>query len=666
MKSSLILISCISTITLCSCKKLLDLQPTDVTTTQTFYQNQAQVENALNAVYAPMKNIDMGEYYVEFDNAPTDEGYFYNAAQDGPATFQNFSTNQYTTGFWTASYTAINYANTLLDNIDNAVGLDPTYKKRAIGQALFLRAHYLFNLVRLYGDIPMPLTSLPDYHISRTPVKEVYNQIISDMVKAEGMLTGYTSTSLGYAERVTQDAVQGILARVCLYAAGQPANDVARYADALFWANKVKESGHSLIPDFKQVFTNYIQDKYDVRESIWEVGYAYGTTTTTTTSGIIGIYWGITQTYTPAVGGTTVFDSGYVYGYEKVHPRLYNAYQPGDLRRDWTIGNYVYLNNSAFQGKVGLTSAQLWERMPNKFRRELETPLTRSVQRANATNLPLLRYSDVLLMLAEAENEVNGATAVAYDAINTVRRRAISPTRIVDNISMVTTGSGYTSIPNVSITSGGGTGLSVGVYLLSAASPAGAISLVVNNQGSGFTSAPVITIGNQWAAATAYAVGTQVAAGGRLYTVTTAGTSTATMPTNTSGASTAASTGAVFTYAGIAATAVATISALPVVDLTPGLSKDAFRKAVQDERYRELAYEYHRLGDLKRWGILVSTIKSLGDDINGNVPGIPAAPAVNFTPAIVPVNSVSFRDIYWPIPLRDLQLNSNLTQNPGY
>jgi hypothetical protein len=660
-------IGCALLFVLNSCKKTLDLQPIDTTTTQTFYKTQSQVDNALNSVYSQMKNIDMAEYYYELENTATDEGYYYVGTQDGPTTFQNYSTDTYTTGFWAAAYVGVDYANTLLDNIGNATGLDTTYKKRAIGQALFLRSYYFFTLARLYGDIPMPLTSVPNYQIARTPLHDVYNQIIADMTTAEGLLAGYTSTSLGYSERVTQDAVQGMLARVCLYAAGTPNNDVTRFADALAWATKLKATGlHSLNTDYRQIFLNEIQNKYDVREAIWEIGFNYtsATATANNTTGIIGIYWGVPMT---SLSATNLYDSGYVYGVEQVHPRLYNAYQSSDLRRDWNIGNYIYENNSAAQGKFQLSPAQLWGRYPNKWNRQYEPAITRSMQRANGTNLPLLRYADVLLMLAEAENEVNGPTAVAYDAINQVRRRAIVPSRVIDNIITVT-GSGYTSLPTVTITGGGGSGLVITPNLVNpttvATTAPNGLSIVVVNGGSNYTSAPTITVGNVWAAGITYAVGTQVAAGANLYTVTTGGISTATIPTNTSGASTG--TGAIFTYAGAAASAVAVLGAAPTVDITPGLSKADFRKAVQNERYLELAFEYHRLGDLKRWGILVPTIQSLGNDINGNSPNIPLAPATNFTAAISPVNNITSRDIFWPVPLRDIQLDSKLSQNPGY
>jgi len=338
------------------------------------------------------------------------------------------------------------------------------------------------------------------------------------------------------------------LARVCLYAAGEPVNDTKRYKDALFWAKKLIASGeHALNSDFRQIFINHSQDKYDLKESIWEVGYSFvGSGSSQNASGVVGVYAGVAQTYTPMVNGVVSYDSGYVYGYEKVHPRLYNIYEAGDVRRDWTIGNYNYNNGI----RTYLSPTQLWERMPAKWRREYESAQIRSEQRSNSTNFPLLRYSDVLLMLAEAENEVNGPTDLAYEAINQVRRRAIIPTKVVNTLLMTNQGSGYTSVPSITITGGGGIGLSILPTVVS-----GRVHLILRNQGNSYTSSPTISIGNQWQNNTYYSAGTQVAVASRLYNVTLAGTSTNTAPSNGSGSSSAATTGAVFTYVGPSAQA---------------------------------------------------------------------------------------------------------------
>jgi len=682
-----------------SCKKILDTEPTGNLVPANSYASVSQITAALSGIYTNLKYvIGYSQFYTAYYTAPTDESYFYNTT--GFASFAN-TPNDATTGnpnsnLWRGCYQSINFANTLLDNIDasSAGKVDANVVRRAKGEALYMRGFYYFLLAQWYGDVPLQTAATTDptqSQIARSPVKDVYNQIITDMTTADTLLYDQTYASLGYGDRITRTGVQAMLARVCLYAAGKPVGDVDRYKDALAWAKKVVASNqHSLLPSYPQVFIDEAKNVYN-RENIWEIGFLQNPTGSISSAGGIGVYVGVGQTTsngTSSTGGV-LYDSGYTYSYLKLHPRHFFRYEAGDYRRDWNIGNYTFGTASAApsttDGKIGayspsavatktpLPSTAQWSRQPAKWRREYESQTSRSTQMTSSTNFAVIRYSDVLLMLAEAENEVNGATPTALDAINQVRRRSISLAKIVDSVSFVI-GTGYNAAPDsVTWTTGGGSGFSFNMVYTPAAKT---VQLLVTGQGSGFTSAPVITIGRQWRPGTAYTVNTQIATGGRLYTVTTAGTSTATAPTNTTGASSAATTGAVFTYAGVAATATAYLSATPVVDLTPaylaGKGID-LRQAIRDERSRELCFEALRLPDLKRWGILVPTIQSLGLDITGSNPAFPLVRPLLSELAVgsdlapmAPVQNVSAKDMFLPIPNYDLLLNKKLTQNPGY
>src|SRR5690606_19629993 len=99
-------------------------------------------------------------------------------------------------------------------------------------------------------------------------------QIIADLTEAQGIVL--KASEIGYGGRVSQSAVQGILARVCLYMAGNPINDVSKYTLARAWADSVITSGlHELNPNYADVFKNYATDTYDIKESILEVEF-YG------------------------------------------------------------------------------------------------------------------------------------------------------------------------------------------------------------------------------------------------------------------------------------------------------------------------------------------------------------------------------------------------------
>ena len=111
-------------------------------------------------------------------------------------------------------------------------------------------------------------------------------------------------------------------------------------------------------------------------------------------------------------------DTGYSYGFINATAKLYNLYGEGDLRRDWAISPYRYSGT-----KRQLRGSLIYDRNCGKWRRTEETHTPKNLN-YTPENFPILRYADVLLMLAEAENQVNGPTPTAYDAINRVRRRA--------------------------------------------------------------------------------------------------------------------------------------------------------------------------------------------------------------------------------------------------
>lgn len=685
-----------------SCEKYLDTVPTGQLTPINSYKSDAQINAVMAGIHQALKyHLSYSQYYTVYHTAPNDDTYFANN-NTSYANF-NYSATDATPGnpsetIWRYSWVSINYCNSLLDNIDesNANGgtLTEDAVRRAKGEALFMRGFYYSLLAQWYGDVPLLLHATSDPkegQVVRTPVKKVYDQIIADMTTADSLLYDVTFATRGYTERATREAVQGMLARVCLYAAGEPVNDTKRYEDALYWAKKVVNSGrNSLLPSYSQVFIDAIQNRYN-NESMFEAGFIQNGAGEVSSGGGIGYWNGVPQ-------GST--DSGRARGDLRVHPRLYFKYEPGDYRRDWNISNYSYSNNFAstkvnvsgnvINGalsfpavaqaqKLPIANNRFWNRYPAKWRRDTYESLISRVSTSTSTNFPILRYSDVLLMLAEAEFKVNGATQLAFDAINQVRRRSISNTPIVDSISTVVdginTGTGYNYAPDsISYTNGGGSGFGFQVVY----SPTSkTVQVLLEDQGRGFTSAPTITIGRQWRPGVQLNAGTQVAApNGRLYTATTAGTTTDVAPTHTSGSSSAATTGPVFAYAGYACKPTVYISPQPVVDLDESILSAkgfTFMDAVMDERSRELCFEALRLHDLKRWGILVPTIKSLALDVEGNNPFFPRINswAVEFgaTSAPVPmeyINRVSMRDMLLPIPQRDLFLNFKLTQNPGY
>jgi hypothetical protein len=425
MKKTIILTLVTVALSLSACNDFLDTKPLDFVSSVNYYQTESELNTALNGAYEKLGNNALyGNFLIGIMQLDADEGYY---ARDFnfTGTFVNnvFPADNSTTGVWQTCYAGINMVNLLLENINKAQGVSQVNRNAIEGEALFLRSYYYFLLVSNFGDVPLVLNSLPNAEntdIARTPAKVVYDKIIEDMTLAETKVKPISV--VGFGGRISQSAVRGMLARVCLYAAGNPINDTKRFVEARDWAKKVMDdatAGHALNPDYSQVFINYAQDKYDFKESIWEVEFWGNVASGFTETGRTGSNNGI------RTGNENI---GYAYGFIKTTGMLFNKFErridgsSPDLRRDWSIAPFSYVGATTTKSLYSAT--QIFQRDCGKFRREFEVVLPKDKDRT-PQNFPLLRYSDVLLMFAEAENQVNnGPTPAAYAAINLVRARA--------------------------------------------------------------------------------------------------------------------------------------------------------------------------------------------------------------------------------------------------
>lgn len=413
MQRICLFVTIITATALTGCKKFLDTKPKDFLTPAAYYNTEEQLNNGLTAVYDILAASELySNNFTSRMGTEADLGFYARSTFNGPQVYTHTSSDNLVNGTWQKLYTGISRANIVLANIDKPKMSDSA-RNRIRGEALFLRAYYYFMLVSNWGDVPVvldPISSATGNDIARTPAKEVYEMIVRDMKEAEGLVN--TITAAGFSGRVTQSAIRGVLARVYLYWAGYPVKDETKYADAREWALKVMESGlHELDTSYSQIFINYAQDKYNIKESIWEVefwgnrlGNAY------TETGWIGYTVGI---------ATTDTEIGFSYGFINATARLYRLYEEGDVRRDWCIAPFKYSGKN----KVMHAANQLYHRNAGKWRREYET-LNPKAPSTTPQNFPILRYSDVLLMFAEAENQLHGPTPEAYAAINEVRKRA--------------------------------------------------------------------------------------------------------------------------------------------------------------------------------------------------------------------------------------------------
>lgn len=593
-----------------SCKKFLDTKPQDSLTPVNYYQTEAQLNAALAGVYDILgsANVYGTDWWYRL-GVSTDESFFRNPTNVDIRTLIASGSDATITNTWNALYKGINRSNTLLD----ALGGSPVengIKSRIKAEARFLRAYYYYLLVSTWGGVPLRLkgtTVVEDNLVPRSTIKEVYDQVLLDMEEAVPDLATITSLGPNGSGRISRTAAQGILARVCLTMAGSPLKETARYADAKKWAYEVMKSGeHALNPNYPQIFINHSQELYDVRESMWEAEMSYDPSLAYTEFGSLG--------YLNSIKSENL-DSGYCTALIAPTKKLWDLYtgqtdvngkpDTNDLRRDWNIAPFAYVGDDPVNGKVYHSSTQIYQRYAGKWRRTYETGPKQKFY--TYINFPILRFADVLLMYAEAENEINGPTPEAQDAVNKVRRRGwglLMGNRVKD-IQITDGGTGYTAAPVVTISGGGGSGAEA-VAQMEAGSVTG---IRITSQGNGYTSAPVITF-----------------SGGD----------------------------------GSGAAANAVITRLEDADLADihTASPDAFWYAIQDERARELCFEGLRTADLKRWDIYISSLKAVANDftLHGG----------SFKYGANAGNNIGTRNLLLPIPVSELTINRAMTQNPGY
>lgn len=332
---------------------------------------------------------------------------------------------------WIALYEGINRANDYIAAIETRSNEEcggTQNKMMYLGEAKALRALYYMNLVAFWGEVPLRLTPTRDLStqlLKKSPQKEIYAQIISDLEAAEnGCLP---ANKLGGPGHISQTTAQALLARAYMWEAGYPVY-AETWDKALEYALKVKKSGlHRLysttngINGYHTLFINMCKNQYDLtaRESMFEVEFYGNGQDQTNEAGRVGLYIGVTQQ-------TASDEYPYAYGLYDGTKYLFRLYEDSDNRKWWNIADYKYTTSNGVVSEVERTAAEKAQEDGNaaKWRAKYipERPLSKN---NSSINFPVMRYSDVLLMIAECSNEVaKQPTQEGVDAINLVRERA--------------------------------------------------------------------------------------------------------------------------------------------------------------------------------------------------------------------------------------------------
>ena len=409
LRSKILKISVLMTLLIVSCKdSFLDLKPQGSQTTDNFFLTQEHAVAATNAVYNVMRNWEVTVFaYIGLTDIISDDAE--KGSEPNDATFLlDIDNLTFDAGnvapktVWTGYYKAIFRANIAIERIPD-IKMDETLKKRLLAESKFLRAHFYFNLVRWFGDIPLITKTLSqaDFKQTRAKTADVYTQIIADLKDGIDNLpekSKYPADDLG---RATKGAARGLLAKVYLTMKDYP--NAEKYAVDLINSNE-----YNLFSDYGKIFS---KDGENSSESIFEVQ----STATDNRVTFSADYDGGSQ-YNEVQGVRGTPNLGW--GFNRPSDAFISEFEAGDPRRDATI---------LYEGEVLPDGSAIVEKNARvfnaRYNQKAWVPAHAGFNYNGPGNIRILRYADVLLIAAEALNE-NGKSAQALTHLNAVRKRA--------------------------------------------------------------------------------------------------------------------------------------------------------------------------------------------------------------------------------------------------
>lgn len=388
---------------LTSCSGFLELYPETTLNEGNFYKSETEFILLANGCYVPLRELEKVDHWVMAEMASDNTSFQYNTTtgEASKAVMDEFiltSDNVAYKTFWSTSYSGINRCNKLLSEIDRpeVIWLKPANKDRCMGEALFLRSYYYFNLVQQFGGVPIVLTSITSQEAKETKratADEVYNLIVSDLKSA---ITHFkVASALEENGRANEGASLALLGKVYL--------TIRKYAEAEVQLKSVIDMGkYSLLPVYANLFNPVSKD---FKETIFSVQYSENSIDLSNRFLFYFAPWssGGAVTNRPAIN---ISGSG---GWSQPTEDLINAFEAGDLRKNVSI---AYWTGKDWDGQI----------RPIPYCAKYKAPQAAPDDRCG-DNFPILRYSDVLLMYAEVLNEQN-KTGEAIQYVQQVRNRA--------------------------------------------------------------------------------------------------------------------------------------------------------------------------------------------------------------------------------------------------
>ena len=410
--------------TICSCADFLETKVESNITTNNFFRNTSDFDMALTGVYYTFTSVEWdaqhryGDYFTGFmywGRIGTDEAYvsFGNNGEDLIGNYTYTAENLFVEKVWFMQYLGIQRANVVIDRLNAYTGdqVSESDRARILGEAHFLRAWFYFQLARYYGEVPLVLSETTDISkldTRKASLSEVYAQVISDYEQAEELLP--VENTVGHA---TKYAATALKARAYLQMSGKPLEDKSAAALAAQACKEVIASGkYALVKDY---FSQFDGKHEHNSEYIFDVEFD-NTASNSLYGGQVG-----------TVDGVPHEQSAY-WAQVRTFKEMYDKFDPADLRREAVnAGGHIAVSKETGKAEMVMGDENYKDNYwVYKFRHPLDKS-DRGETWANWCNnitFLIIRYADVLLMYAEAENRADGAPSPeALECVNQVRRR---------------------------------------------------------------------------------------------------------------------------------------------------------------------------------------------------------------------------------------------------
>lgn len=399
---------------LCSCSgDFLEIFPETTLNEGNFYKSQEEFILLANGCYVPIRNYEKDLHWVLAELISDNTSFQYNI-RTGEAVrgvidqFIITSDNRGYSSFWDLSYNGITRCNKLLNEIERP-GVNwqnVAFKDRSAGEAYFLRALYYFNLVRQFGGVPLvvaPITAQEAVNIGRSTEQEIYQSIISDLNQAISHFSN--ATAVKENGRANEHASRALLGKVHLTIGNN--TEAESSLKAVIDANV-----YSLLPNYEDLFN---PSNPDFKETIFSIQYSENNRELSNRYIFMFAPWSSAGQITNRPNINMI-----AAGWNMPTQDLIDAFEEGDLRKNTSIKSWT---GEDWDGEIREIQ------YCGKYKPPVSAPDDRC-----GDNLPILRYSDVLLMYAEVLNKL-GRTGEAISYVKMVRDRA-GLTNSIDGLSV--------------------------------------------------------------------------------------------------------------------------------------------------------------------------------------------------------------------------------------